>query len=484
MRFDDTNARDWSAVDARPGHGHRNAGRVSVGARSAGPAREVGSSVANHAAARRVAWDALGWLHPRSALPSVQCCRRSTVKGEGVRLVIDSGTGRGAYSGLKTCGSVWACPVCSRAIWARRADQLTEVLTATKQAGGSALLVTLTMRHDRSQPLHLLWSALSAAWRSVKQSGAVRRTLDGLGGTITTVRRVEATHGDNGWHLHIHAIVLLNEQIDESQSAAIAAAYLGPWQRTLKVHGCAPSATHGVDVKLLDLAAPARAVAGYITARSTPEALAGELTDAMGGKRARQGNRTPWEILQAAMGGDNRSRALWHEWELASKGKRALDGLSRAMRALALGDEGTDEDAAATEGDTPDAITICALSDGTWRHISQIPLAAAALLEVAELHYAESGPERARSAVYAQIHEWRARRHLAPPGPPPGRAPHGPARAQRSTAGAGPAGAQTAAAAESEPARSAALAENGADRHPGPPTLSPPARTQSDRNDG
>jgi hypothetical protein len=65
------------------------------------------------------------------------------------------GTRSAAYGGLKTCGSVWCCPVCAAKIATRRADELATVMRAVDELGGSAFLLTLTMRHDRGDRLGL-----------------------------------------------------------------------------------------------------------------------------------------------------------------------------------------------------------------------------------------------------------------------------------------------------------------------------------------
>jgi integrase len=65
------------------------------------------------------------------------------------------GTRTAGYSGLASCGSVWACPQCAAKIATRRADELSKVMRAVDEAGGSAFLLTLTMRHERGDRLGL-----------------------------------------------------------------------------------------------------------------------------------------------------------------------------------------------------------------------------------------------------------------------------------------------------------------------------------------
>jgi hypothetical protein len=145
----------------------------------------------------------------------------------------------------------------------------------------------------------------------------------------------------------------------------------------------APTREHGVDVKLLDLADPAAAVAAYITARSTPEGMASELTDAMGGKRAKGGNRTPWDLLNDAMEGDRRARALWHEWERVSKGKR---GLTWGPMKTLLGVADVSDQDLADDADL-EATILASLTKEEWTALRRRPDGPADLLEIAERAY-------------------------------------------------------------------------------------------------
>ncbi|RYF42549.1 MAG: hypothetical protein EOO38_19610, partial [Cytophagaceae bacterium] len=61
-----------------------------------------------------------------------------------------------SYSGLQTCGSVWACPVCSAKIAERRRVEIIAAMAAHKAAGGCMHLLTLTAPHQRSDALDVL----------------------------------------------------------------------------------------------------------------------------------------------------------------------------------------------------------------------------------------------------------------------------------------------------------------------------------------
>jgi hypothetical protein len=240
-------------------------------------------------------------------------------------------------------------------------------------------LVTLTMRHTAKDSLEDLWAALSGAWKATEQSRKVRSVRDELG-VVGFVRRIEATHGRNGWHLHIHALAFVEGQADDAAAIRLGDALHDSWSGHLTGKGMkAPLRAIGTDVKLLDLSDPGAAVAGYITMRSTPEGMsARELTDALGGKRGKSGNRTTWELLSAAAEGDARSKLLWWEWEAASKGKRMLTW-GHKVRALLDLEEDDDDD---LEGDI-----IAQLGASAWALVCKRRGGAVELLEIAEAAY-------------------------------------------------------------------------------------------------
>lgn len=86
-------------------------------------------------------WQRRAKLRRVSQLKRVRCCGHTMSSQAGVTLgVIENrdGTRSAAYGGLKTCGSVWCCPVCAAKIATRRADDLATVMRAVDELGGSA----------------------------------------------------------------------------------------------------------------------------------------------------------------------------------------------------------------------------------------------------------------------------------------------------------------------------------------------------------
>jgi len=61
--------------------------------------------------------------------------------------------------------------------------------------------LTLTLRHTADQPFKLVLDTLIEAWRKVTRSKEWKLHVD------EWLRMVEVTHGANGWHVHLHALI-------------------------------------------------------------------------------------------------------------------------------------------------------------------------------------------------------------------------------------------------------------------------------------
>jgi hypothetical protein len=343
--------------------------------------------------ARRVRYARREVLRELSGLGRVRGCGRDAA---GHEVVLVRRGDRARWQGVTTCGSVWACPVCSARILAARGEELTQALDAWHEQGGRVVLVTLTMRHGRTDGLAECWDALSDAWAAATgRSSGPRRAMDAAG-CAGWARRVEAMWGSrHGWHLHVHALVFVNG-ITNTGAQALGEAMYGAWEARLQRVGLTPIRdSGGLSVKLLDLDQAREDVAAYVSKGTYTGSERAALELVGTGKLGRNGNVTPWGILDAAAAGDAQAAALWGEWEDASHGRRALTW-SRDLRAkLGLGEDLDDDqvaelDDASTEADEPVAVWL----GGDWPQLRDV---AVDLLEVAE----GARPEWAGAAVFA-----------------------------------------------------------------------------------
>src|SRR4051794_40794675 len=334
-------------------------------------------------------------LRGTTTLPRLQDCGAKTVNGLGGPILRITGEGDeriAGYAGLVTCGSVWACPCCSAKIAARRAEELSQVMRTVLTNGGSASLITLTMRHHAGHRLQDLWQALSAAWRGVI-SGKQWMADQELGGLLGWVRVVEATHGRNGWHLHVHALVCWDRSVSLQLAQEIGHRMWQRWTRVLERKGLT-SWKHrgGVDVRMATLSTDN--LAHYFNK------LAREVTYSH--MKESRGGRSPFKILSDGLQtGDASDLDLWAEWEQASYGRRQLTWSLGAhdLRKLAdLGSELTDEEIADENLAGEDLI---ALPHSTWEALLRAELTTD-LLDAAEI----AGLDGARAFLTLRDLEW------------------------------------------------------------------------------
>lgn len=290
-------------------------------------------------------------------LPRLAKCGRTTVTGTGAPVVRVSGTSAG-YAGIATCGSVWCCPSCAAKVAAHRAGDLATVMRHVLDTGGSASLMTFTLRHHTGHRLPELWDAISEAWGSVTSGGAWAKD-QATGGMLGWVKAVEVTHGRNGWHPHIHVLVCWDDRISEETARLVGESMHARWTSKLADLGLESWLDGGgLDVRMASL--KNNNLADYFVK------LAREVTS-QATKTTRKG-RPPFAILadigthHLADDGD-----LWRDWEAASFRRRQLTWSLKSMdlrRLAGLGKELTDEQAAAAELAGDDVIALTAESWG------------------------------------------------------------------------------------------------------------------------
>lgn len=360
------------ALGARAGRAAGGLGKHAKTAATAGqdPREKREASRATKYAARRA-------LSELTTLRRVSRCGRVSMADEGeVYLRYGDGAGTAGLGGLVTCGSVWACPVCSAKITAQRAQELETLIGWNVDRGGTIGLLTLTMRHHQGQRLRELRRGLTGAWRHVTQSRGWKEAKTALG-LDGYVRAIECTHSpENGWHLHIHALLVFDGPISADMVDLLALEVWERWSTGLARQGLTALQAHAVDVRMGHHAL--ERLGSYIN-KIAFEAVGGRW------KKGRKGGRTPFEILGDALAsGLVDDMELWWEWEQASKGMRQLVW-SRGLKQRAGVQDRTDEEIAE---DPEQGATIAILPARTWKHVYPV---AEELLTVTE----RGGPEAA-----------------------------------------------------------------------------------------
>lgn len=274
-----------------------------------------------------------------------------------------------SFSGLQTCGSVWACPVCSAKIAERRRVEIIAAMAAHKAAGGCVNMLTLTAPHQRSDNLRELLEKQATALKYFFKDFTTKKVFKEMG-VIGQIRALEVTHGrlsdfNNGWHPHYHILQFgglgLDLSIfDESQMKDWAVRLYVRWSACCVRAGLgAPSFAHGL--KLHDGSKAAAYAAKW--------GLEDEMTKGHT-KKARQGE-TPFDFLRAylADSSDKQAGALFKEFAETFKGKRQLHWSAGLKKRYAIG-EASDEELAGQMEDY--AAMLGTITLDQWRDVLRV----------------------------------------------------------------------------------------------------------------
>jgi hypothetical protein len=283
------------------------------------------------------------WLRSFSVRSAAAGCMVDPIAGT-VKIRVSADTGRGHVSGVKRCASPWSCPTCSFKIRNRRATELTELVEAATSAGGSALLLTVTLPHGPSEALSTVLGDLQASWRAM-WAGRWAKDLRARYGIVGTVRAIEVTWGaGSGWHPHTHAVLVLDRAAPaDAELVALWGALMFRWAEVVKgTTDRAVNIARALDLRVVD---DPRNVAEYVTDAGSwsvgAEVASGPVKM---GKSA--GRWSPFSLLAAAAcWGDADAGRLWSEYEQATAGKRAIVA-SRGLYARYGIGQATEEEAA------------------------------------------------------------------------------------------------------------------------------------------
>lgn len=265
-------------------------------------------------------------------------CTRS-IKGEGV-MVYRSAKGA-RFAGLTTCGSGWACPVCASKISEKRREELTRAVVAWTKSGGQVYLMTGTFPHQWGDDLDMLNERLDVIRNRWRNSSAFKKLPK-----VGAVASLEVTHGDNGWHPHVHLLVFMERPLTMPERDTLVAM----WARQSIKAGVdsdrlSDLIEHGLDIR------GGEDAAAYVTKYGREEdwGLSSELTRAHS-KTAKGGHLKPFGLLSLATAGDTEAGRLFVDFAEAFHGKRLLTWSPGLKKRFDI-DEIEDEDLPDTEED-------------------------------------------------------------------------------------------------------------------------------------
>ena len=389
-------------------------------------ARDVTVSEVLARAARRRRYELRDTMQHLTARDRLKGCGRKRVTPE---VQVKLGTRGAGYAGLSYCESIWSCPTCSAVIRSQRADEIQRAVASHITGGGGALFITMTLPHGKKDPLRGLLKQVTQGWGKIMNRRSGRDWRDRLG-LLGYIRAVEVTHGANGWHPHLHLLVLTETPVLSDTRAAFGAWLTSQWvtytsDRAWKATG----GKWGVDVQdVTGSDGVTKYVAKVQDACGSDRVLGSEISRAdLKTGRGRHG-KTPFELLSdvteyradATLVPDGRHErrigALWREYEEETAGLSALRW-SPGLRDRLDVPEISDAELLASVDLGDDVQTVMRIPAADW-HVLVVSGQRGRLLDVVET----IGPDAARTfvqdTVLAYLQDWAAAVELAFEDPP------------------------------------------------------------------
>lgn len=315
----------------------------------------------------------------------VGICLRHQIEAYGdVDIFKHRETQKAFYGGLMVCGSVWACPVCASKISERRRQELKVAFKTHLDAGGFCTMVTLTFSHSARDKLTDMLVGLGKAMQIFsrgKRHDNFRKEI----GLIGKIRAFEITYGGNGWHPHIHLLLMHEKEIDPWEFPEFEDKLYSMWSGACAKSGLETSREHGL--KMHDAAEASTYIGKWGDIMDKPWGTDSEMTKS-NIKKGREGNITPFDMLRVIVNdGDLEYESKFREYVLATKGKQQLVW-SPGLKNKYCIDEKTDEEVSLEKIEEADLLG--RLSWQEWKFILHKNLRYELLKEI-EIH----GYERA-----------------------------------------------------------------------------------------
>ena len=295
-----------------------------------------------------------------SPLKRLKSCGMAKAKD----VVIRSHDGHAHASGLMNCGNIWTCPPCAARIRARRELEVEAALAKHCAAGGQLGMMTLTLRHHRGDGLAQSIDRLNNAWARLQRFHRYKPLYLALNGSITTL---EITLGPNGWHPHLHIIMLTGSDRTHAEMIKLTSNLRASWSDLVNANTDRFTIAHGLN--LIWFGRDSKAAAKYVTK------LAKEIT-----LNSTKSGNDPFTLLDRD---DDEATALFIEYAYATYRRQAHRWSNNLKGSLHTDDELNDDD-------TTTGVEVLTISRELWNSITDEERLA--WLEFAEAQHQLSGP--------------------------------------------------------------------------------------------
>ena len=326
------------------------------------------------------------------------CLRAVIPHKDCVEVWLSEASRKAYYMNLMCCGAVWVCPVCAAKISERRRTRLDTALNVTDrlpivQSDGTARIVlapryylsmaTFTIRHHQGESAREVIRRLKAVYKAT-WSGRYALWFKQTYRVVGTIRAIELTHGQHGWHPHYHLLMIRESANTENTVKAMDLELSLRWLDMCESVGASATLEHGVKVSAGDNRAHE-----YLDklGQSVGEAinrwaLTAEMTKYVV-KHGRQDSRTMWDLLIAYTGHDVKAGELWIEGINALKGTAHLRTSNGLWKLLGInGIDAKDETLAGDVQNAADGL-LARLTLSQWQTVIRVN-ARGRLLQIAQ----------------------------------------------------------------------------------------------------
>lgn len=304
-------------------------------------------------------------------------CKFIRRSSEPVSVYIAPAHGAAFYTGLVTCGSVWACPICAAKVQERRREEISKSIDWCYASGFQPVMVTLTFPHQSWHKLGDLLEQQAKALQRLRAGqpwGRFKSSMDFQG----LIRALELTHGTNGWHPHTHELWFVKKDADAEKmkteitkrwaSACIRAGLLSP-------NKVGAFSEYAVNVK------GNCSNSDYLAKQDDSKNWGVDREIAKASTKAgKEKGIHPFGLLARAADGDRRSSRLFLIYSIAMKGRRQLVWSAGLKDRIGLNDK-SDEILAEESAEAADLLGMLSADD--WRMVRTVE-ARAQVLRAAE----------------------------------------------------------------------------------------------------
>jgi hypothetical protein len=241
--------------------------------------------------------------------------------------------------------------VCAARITQGRAEEVTAAVEHWRIE--RVAMLTLTVRHHAGERLRTLRAGLMKAWKFCQQ-GKAWIELRERASLQHWIRVVEVTHGQNGWHAHIHALLFCDRvELAIGELDVLRDRWARCVERAIGAEHL-PNRTRGIDLR------PCRR-AGYLFDLGLQMAIET-------GKTSRHGNRSAWQIARdLAAGGAEADAVLWREYTAGMKAAQQLRWSSGFRELVKLGRFIPDTESVEQDAPAKQAALLATIPRETWR---------------------------------------------------------------------------------------------------------------------